>query len=132
MYNWNYVTFIFQNQLFQSLQRLKIKTTISLRINIKRSLNDRLYSTLKSIKIRFCVFQTVFAKGGGHSLDAQSQLGYEVIGLDWTVDPVEARKIVGDNITLQGNLDPQDLYKSPVSFHFCRAISVGRENLLHF
>lgn len=60
-------------------------------------------------------FQTVFAKGGGSSLDVQAQLGYETIGLDWTVDPVEARKIVGSNITLQGNLDPQDLYKSPVS-----------------
>lgn len=56
---------------------------------------------------------TVFAKGGGHSLDIQAQMGYETIGLDWTVDPIEARKIVGDNITLQGNLDPQDLYKTP-------------------
>ncbi|KAJ2950654.1 hypothetical protein O0L34_g8911 [Tuta absoluta] len=56
---------------------------------------------------------TIFAKGAGHSLDVQAQLGYETIGLDWTVDPVEARKVVGDNITLQGNLDPQDLYKSP-------------------
>lgn len=61
------------------------------------------------------MLQTVFAKGGGHSLDIQAQMGYETIGLDWTVDPVEARKIVGNNITLQGNLDPQDLYKSPVS-----------------
>lgn len=61
------------------------------------------------------MLQTVFAKGGGHSLDAQAELGYETIGLDWTVDPIEARKIVGDNITLQGNLDPQDLYKPKVS-----------------
>lgn len=45
----------------------------------------------------------------------QAKLGYETIGLDWTVDPVEARKIVGENITLMGNLDPQDLYKKPVS-----------------
>lgn len=59
-------------------------------------------------------FQTVFAKGAGDSLDLQATLGYETIGLDWTVDPIEARKIVGENITLQGNLDPQDLYKSPV------------------
>lgn len=62
------------------------------------------------------LLQTVFAKGGGHSLDVQAQLGYETIGLDWTVDPIEARKIVGENITLQGNLDPQDLYKSKVCF----------------
>lgn len=66
-----------------------------------------------------CVLQTVFAKGGGHSLDIQAQMGYETIGLDWTVDPVEARKIVGENVTLQGNLDPQDLYKSPVSQFNC-------------
>lgn len=56
---------------------------------------------------------TVFAKGGGPYLDVQTGLGYETVGLDWTVDPEEARKIVGDNITLQGNLDPQDLYKTP-------------------
>lgn len=63
----------------------------------------------------FFLLQTIFAKGAGHSLDIQAGLGYETIGLDWTVDPIEARKIVGDNITLQGNLDPQDLYKTPVS-----------------
>lgn len=68
------------------------------------------------------MLQTVFAKGGGHSLDAQAQLGYETIGLDWTVDPIEARKIVGDNITLQGNLDPQDLYKTPVSSYLQSSI----------
>ncbi|XP_068627631.1 uroporphyrinogen decarboxylase [Battus philenor] len=56
---------------------------------------------------------TIFAKGAGSSLDIQAGLGYETIGLDWTVDPIEARKIVGENVTLQGNLDPQDLYKSP-------------------
>lgn len=61
------------------------------------------------------MLQTVFAKGGGHSLDIQANMGYEIIGLDWTIDPIEARKVVGDNITLQGNLDPQDLYKTPVS-----------------
>lgn len=47
----------------------------------------------------------------------QAALGYEVIGVDWTVDPLVAREAVGNNVTLQGNLDPQDLYKPPVSFH---------------
>lgn len=56
---------------------------------------------------------TIFAKGAGHSLAEMSSLGYEVIGVDWTVDPIEARKQVGPNITLQGNLDPQDMYKTP-------------------
>lgn len=61
-----------------------------------------------------CLFlQTIFAKGAGHSLAEQANFGYDVISLDWTVDPEEARKQVGPNITLQGNLDPQDLYKTP-------------------
>jgi len=37
---------------------------------------------------------------------------YEVIGLDWTVDPIEARKQLGYNITLQGNMDPCAMYSS--------------------
>lgn len=44
----------------------------------------------------------------------QAEMGYDVIGIDWTVDPVKARQDVGPNVTLQGNLDPQDLYKSQV------------------
>ncbi|VVC90223.1 uroporphyrinogen decarboxylase [Leptidea sinapis] len=60
------------------------------------------------------VCMTIFAKGAGESLDVQAKLGYETIGLDWTVDPIKAREIVGPDVTLQGNLDPQDLlYKSP-------------------
>lgn len=54
----------------------------------------------------------VFAKGAMHSLAEMAELGYDVIGLDWSIAPEEARKIVGPNVTLQGNLDPQDLYKS--------------------
>ncbi|XP_058834204.1 uroporphyrinogen decarboxylase isoform X2 [Topomyia yanbarensis] len=56
---------------------------------------------------------TLFSKGAMHSLPEQAATGYDVIGLDWTIDPVEARELVGPNVTLQGNLDPQDLYKSP-------------------
>ncbi|XP_043254939.1 uroporphyrinogen decarboxylase isoform X1 [Colletes gigas] len=37
---------------------------------------------------------------------------YEVLGLDWTVDPIEARKRLGPDVTLQGNLDPSALYAS--------------------
>lgn len=39
---------------------------------------------------------------------------YEVLGLDWTVDPIEARRRLGSDITLQGNLDPCSLYASEV------------------
>lgn len=79
-----------------------------------RQIRDRLHEKLKSQNIE-PVPMVIFAKGGGHSLKEQSELGYEVIGLDWTVDPIEARNAVGPNVTLQGNLKPEDMYKSPVS-----------------
>lgn len=43
----------------------------------------------------------VFPKDGHYVLSQLAQCGYEVIGLDWTVLPKEARSIVGPNVTLQ-------------------------------
>ncbi|XP_065368024.1 uroporphyrinogen decarboxylase [Calliphora vicina] len=77
-----------------------------------KEINDKLKQRLTDQGIPL-VPMTLFAKGAGHSLAEQAQLGYEVLGLDWTVDPEDARKQVGPNITLQGNLDPQDMYKTP-------------------
>lgn len=53
---------------------------------------------------------TVFPKGGHFALESVAKLNYDVIGIDWTVDPVFARKAVGPNKTLQGNMDPCALY----------------------
>ena len=53
---------------------------------------------------------TIFAKGGHYALESLSKSGYNTVGLDWTIDPVKARLLVGPNITLQGNLDPCALY----------------------
>ena len=114
--------------------------------------------------------QIVFAKGAHYALRQLSTSGYDVIGLDWTMDPENARyvapkrslplknvlrkafftierrvlriyilylevstchngsgvrnlvsfclchrKVVGNYVTLQGNLDPCQLYASEVS-----------------
>ena len=56
----------------------------------------------------------MFPKGGHYALKDLSATAYDVIGIDWTVNPAEARKVVGDNVTLQGNLDPCALYASKV------------------
>ena len=54
---------------------------------------------------------TLFAKGANYALGFLAQnAGYDVLGLDWCIDPVEARKIVGDKVALQGNMDPNVLY----------------------
>ncbi|MFB9864728.1 uroporphyrinogen decarboxylase [Rufibacter immobilis] len=55
---------------------------------------------------------TVFAKGAFFSLSDFAQLDCQVIGLDWNMDIADARKVVGDTKTLQGNLDPCALYNS--------------------
>jgi len=54
---------------------------------------------------------TIFAKGAHSSLRMLAeQGGYDVIGLDWGIDPVEARRVVGEKVALQGNMDPNVLY----------------------
>jgi uroporphyrinogen decarboxylase len=54
---------------------------------------------------------TLFPKGANSSLKMIAQTsGYDVIGLDWCVEPSVARAAVGPVIALQGNLDPNVLY----------------------
>lgn len=73
-----------------------------------------------------------FAKGAlGHSLPEVAKAGYDVVALDWTVEPCVARRVVdmampgsakpskgsganeaGHRIALQGNMDPTVLYAS--------------------
>lgn len=54
---------------------------------------------------------TLFAKGANQSLaQLAEEAAYDVLGLDWCIDPTVARSIVGDRVALQGNLDPNVLY----------------------
>ncbi len=55
----------------------------------------------------------VFAKGAHYALDALADTAYDVIALDWSMNPQAARETVGDRAVLQGNLDPCALYATP-------------------
>ena len=55
---------------------------------------------------------TLFTKGGGAWLEAMAATGCDALGLDWTVNPADARRRVGANVALQGNLDPVALFSS--------------------
>ena len=55
----------------------------------------------------------VFSKGSNHALTEIAEIGADVVGLDWTVDIGEARRLIGERVALQGNLDPSALYASP-------------------
>jgi uroporphyrinogen decarboxylase len=55
----------------------------------------------------------VFARGGGPWLEAIAACGCDALGLDWTIDIGAARRRVGEQVALQGNLDPCALLASP-------------------
>ncbi|MCL4119509.1 UNVERIFIED_CONTAM: hypothetical protein GTU68_014413 [Idotea baltica] len=55
---------------------------------------------------------TFFAKGAYFSMHDFAALNCETIGLDWTMNPTETRKILGEGKVLQGNFDPAQLYGS--------------------
>ena len=61
--------------------------------------------------------QIVFAKGAHYALKDLSKCGYDVVGVDWTTGPREARLACGDKVALQGNLDPCALYAPQASLH---------------
>ncbi|KAK4684537.1 uroporphyrinogen decarboxylase, partial [Tremellales sp. Uapishka_1] len=76
-----------------------------------------------SHKVKYCLAQlshppvsiTLFAKGANAPESLKliadpSVTGYDTLGLDWTVDPVSVREIVGTKVALQGNFDPVILY----------------------
>ncbi len=53
---------------------------------------------------------TVFAKGAYFARQDLAALSCRTIGLDWNMEIAESRKLIGDEKTLQGNLDPCLLY----------------------
>ena len=53
---------------------------------------------------------TVFAKGAFFARSEMRHLNCETIGLDWSMDIQNSRRLIGENKTLQGNLDPCALY----------------------
>ena len=55
----------------------------------------------------------LFTKGGNPWLAAMMASGTDAVGLDWTADPREARRISAGRIAVQGNLDPATLFAPP-------------------
>lgn len=55
----------------------------------------------------------LFAKGSCIVIDDLVKSDYDVLSLDWTISPSEARKKVSETTSLQGNLDPVALKAPP-------------------
>jgi uroporphyrinogen decarboxylase len=46
-------------------------------------------------------------------LESIAESGADAVGLDWTTDIGSARARIGDQVALQGNMDPAMLYAPP-------------------
>jgi uroporphyrinogen decarboxylase len=63
---------------------------------------ERLFSRLSDVGVPLIHFGT----GTGHLLELQKAAGGDVIGVDWRTPIDAARRQLGDEVALQGNLDP--------------------------
>ncbi len=55
----------------------------------------------------------LFTKGGGAWLEELAASGCDAVGVDWTTDLSDARRRVGGQVALQGNMDPSVLHAPP-------------------
>jgi uroporphyrinogen decarboxylase len=74
-----------------------------------------------------------FVYDGGHLMDLVKQAGSEVMGLDWRTDISMAVRHLGNDIVLQGNLDPcamflpEDMLREKIA----AILDMGREARAH-
>eukprot|EP00245_Coleochaete_scutata_P000855 TRINITY_DN11013_c0_g1_i1.p1 TRINITY_DN11013_c0_g1~~TRINITY_DN11013_c0_g1_i1.p1 ORF type:complete len:493 (+),score=99.18 TRINITY_DN11013_c0_g1_i1:113-1480(+) len=52
----------------------------------------------------------LYASGSGGLLERMAATGVDIVSIDWTVDLAEARQRIGQNLAVQGNMDPAALF----------------------
>ncbi len=75
--------------------------------------SQRVIAALKARADAAQVPVILFTKGGGPWLEAMAASGADALGLDWTTGLGSARARVGQQVALQGNLDPAVLFAPP-------------------
>ncbi len=70
-------------------------------------------STLQRTKDGQTIPVVLFTKGGARNLSGFVKSGADGIGLDWTVNLSDVKSQVGDQLALQGNLNPHILLSTP-------------------
>lgn len=71
---------------------------------------QKIIEGLKAYMGTLSVPTILFTKNGGQHLEAIVRTGCDAIGLDWLGDLKKAKRLVGNQVALQGNLDPAVLY----------------------
>jgi uroporphyrinogen decarboxylase len=64
------------------------------------------FPTLAKTGVCDGVPKVLFAKGSGHLLESLAKSGADVISVDWRTDLADARRKLGRQVALQGNVDP--------------------------
>jgi uroporphyrinogen decarboxylase len=78
-----------------------------------RAYVTRIFAGLKRENEGRVVPRIFFTKGGGLWLEKMAQCGADALGTDWTIDIGAAKRRVGHQVALQGNLDPSVLFGTP-------------------
>ncbi|KAG5893080.1 hypothetical protein JTB14_029476 [Gonioctena quinquepunctata] len=75
-----------------------------------KAIAEGIRSKVKTLNLEQ-VPMVLFSKGAHFSLEDLADLGYDILGADWTMSPQFVRSTLKNkNITVQGNLDPCALY----------------------
>jgi uroporphyrinogen decarboxylase len=74
---------------------------------------QQVFAQVKTTHDQQTIPRIFFTKGGGQWLESMSVIGADCLGLDWQTAIGQARRRVGHQVSLQGNLDPAILLSSP-------------------
>jgi uroporphyrinogen decarboxylase len=66
----------------------------------------RIFAALRSLDVPLIYFPNQ----GGHLLERVSEFPVDVVGVDWRTSLGDARRALGEDVTVQGNLDPTMLF----------------------
>jgi len=56
---------------------------------------------------------SLYINNCGNILEKMTETGADVLSIDWMIDIVKAKKLIGDKVTIQGNLVPSYLFGKP-------------------
>ena len=72
------------------------------------------------------VTKILFAKGSTQHLESLAKSGADVVSVDWKTDLADARRKLGQQVALQGNVDPTILLGSEAGVRRAAAEAVGK------
>jgi len=82
--------------------------------------------SLRGAPLTPSVTKMLFAKGSTQHLESLAKSGADVVSVDWKTDLADARRKLGRQVALQGNVDPTILLGSEADVRRAAAEAVGK------